>query len=226
MKILIVEDEKRLATTIKRGLKLRGYAVDLIHDGGEAKQRILMYRNEYDLIILDLMLPTLSGEEICIEVRKAGVLTPILVLTAHNDEKIKVDLLHEGADDYMEKPFSFSELEARIVALLRRPHDTLPVELRSPEGSIMLDRKTHTVTVYDAHVPLTLKEFMLLEYFLRNPYKVITRDELLEHAWDFSFSAFSNIVDVHVKNLRKKLDATRTKARIETIRGVGYRFTG
>ena len=226
MKILIVEDEKRLATTIKRGLKTKGYAVDLLHDGAEAKQRILMYRNEYDLIILDLMLPNLSGEEICKEVRDAGVVTPILILTARNELSTKVDLLNSGADDYMEKPFSFSELEARIGALLRRPHDSLPTELRSPEGSIMLDRKTHTVTIYDANVPLTLKEFMLLEYFLRNPYTVITRDELLEHAWDFSFSSFSNVVDVHVKNLRKKLEAARTKARIETVRGVGYRFVG
>jgi len=226
MKILIVEDEKRLATTIKRGLKTRGYAVDLLHDGAEAKQRILMYRNEYDLIILDLMLPGLSGEEICKEVREAGVVNPILILTARSELTTKVDLLNAGADDYMEKPFSFSELEARVGALLRRPHDSLPTELRSPEGSIMLDRKTHTVTIYDANVPLTLKEFMLLEYFLRNPHKVITRDELLEHAWDFSFSSFSNVVDVHVKNLRKKLEAARTKARIETVRGVGYRFVG
>lgn len=226
MKILIVEDEKRLATTIKRGLKTRGYAVDLLHDGAEAKQRILMYRNDYDLVILDLMLPNLTGEEICKEVRDAGVVTPILILTARSELTTKVDLLNSGADDYMEKPFSFSELEARVGALLRRPKDSLPTELRSPEGSIMLDRKTHTVTIYDANVPLTLKEFMLLEYFLRNPYKVITRDELLEHAWDFSFSSFSNVVDVHVKNLRKKLEAARTKARIETVRGVGYRFVG
>lgn len=226
MKILIVEDEKRLATTIQRGLKARGYAVDILHDGAEAKQRILMYRNEYDLVILDLMLPHFTGDEICIDVRKAGVVTPILVLTARNEVSTKVDLLNNGADDYMEKPFSFSELEARVTALLRRPHDTLPTELRSPEGSIMLDRKTHTVTIYDSQVPLTLKEFMLLEYFLRNPYKVIPRDELLEHAWDFNFSSFSNVVDVHVKNLRKKLEATHTKARIETVRGVGYKFVG
>lgn len=226
MRILVVEDEERLAVLIKRGLESKGYAVDFLTDGADAKKRILLYRNEYDVIILDLMLPGADGHEICRTVRGDGVTVPIIVLSARNETENKIELLNSGADDYLEKPFSFSELEARIAALMRRPKETLPTKLQSQDGVLALDKRTHSVTIGDNNVMLTLKEFMLLEYFLRNPNAVIARDELLEHAWDFNYSAFSNVVDVHVKNLRKKLEQAGADARIETIRGVGYRFVG
>ncbi len=226
MRLLIVEDEERLAELLKRGFEKQGYAVDCLYDGDEAKKRILMYRNEYDAVILDLMLPNLDDLTVCQDVRSAGVTMPILVLSARDETESKVNLLQSGADDYVQKPFSFAELEARIAALLRRPQESLVLELTSPDGSIALNKRSHTVAVSGTEVPLTLKEFMLLEYFLRNPNAVIARDELLEHAWDFNYPAFSNTVDVHVKNLRKKLESTATEARIETVRGVGYRFVG
>lgn len=224
MKILVVEDETRLALLLKRGLEQRGYAVDYLSDGLEAIKRISMYREEYDLIILDLMLPGADGHMVCKQVRSEKIPIPILVLSARNETENKINLLHSGADDYMEKPFSFAELEARVGALLRRPQEALPSKLQSPAGDIVLDTTNHRVSVHAHDVPLTLKEFMLLEYFMRNADRVVPRDELLEHAWDFNYLAFSNVVDVHVKNLRKKLEQAHADTRIETVRGVGYRF--
>lgn len=226
MKLLIVEDEKRLANTLKRAFEKRGYAVDVVHDGLEAKTRMLLYRDEYDVTILDLSLPHLSGDKICAFVRRAGVTFPILILTAHGDVREKVDLLHIGADDYVQKPFSFDELEARVAALLRRPLEMIPENVHSAARDITLNKQSHSVYVHGDAVSLTLKEFMLLEYFLRHPDTVITRDDLLAHAWDFEYFAFSNIIDVHVKNLRKKLERAHATTSIETIRGVGYRLVG
>lgn len=221
MRILIVEDEERLAKSIATGLEKQGYAVDTLADGNDAFTRISLYRNEYDAIILDLMLPGLSGEEICKKARDAGVTTPILILTARDEMDTKVDVLNAGADDYLTKPFSFAELLARLQALLRRPTDVVPTILTIDD--ISLDTGTHTVTQDGKPVSLTLKEFALLEYFMRHPGRVLSREDILDHVWDFQFSSFSNVVDVHVKNLRKKLGDDRG-ARIETVRGVGYRF--
>ncbi|GMU74101.1 MAG: DNA-binding response regulator [Candidatus Campbellbacteria bacterium] len=222
MRILIVEDEQKLAETLAQGLERKGYASDIIEDGEKALTRILMHRDDYDLIILDLMLPTLDGREICRQVREQNITVPILVLTARNETENKVDLLESGADDYLVKPFSFSELLARVQALLRRPTTMLPVTLRFAD--IELDVAQHTVTRDGKPVPLTLKEFTLLEYFMRNPDTVINREDILSHLWDFNYESFSNVVDVHVKNLRHKLNAGGRPNLLETVRGVGYRL--
>lgn len=222
MRLLVVEDEPKLAEGISKGLGKHGYAVDVLHDGGEALTRLQVHGRDYDLVLLDLMLPTKSGLEICSEVREAGITTPIIVLTARAETEHKVELLSAGADDYVIKPFSFDELVARIQAVLRRPNESLPAVLE--EGDIKLNPATHEATISGTMLSLTLKEFRLLEYFMRRPNQVIDREELLTHLWDFNYEAFSNVVDVHIKNLRKKLDSHGSSSLLETIRGVGYRF--
>jgi two-component system OmpR family response regulator len=222
MRILLVEDEERLATVLVRGLSKKGYAVDYITDGEKAMKRISLNHIDYDLVILDLMLPSLDGLSICQGMRDANITTPVLILTARDEIDTKVRLLLTGADDYLVKPFAFEELCARIAALARRPVGALPAVLSA--GEITLKSAEHVVTKGEKAVPLTLKEFVLLEYFMRHPNMVINREELLTHLWDFNYSSFSNVVDVHVKNLRKKLDLENSQVVLETIRGVGYRF--
>lgn len=221
MRILLVEDEEKLAKSIQKGLEIEGYAVDYITEGEKAERRIELYREEYDLIILDLMLPDKSGFEICKNARDDGVLTPVLVLTARDAVEDKVKALDAGADDYLVKPFSFEELSARIRALLRRPEESLPVVLRV--GDISLDTKKQQVHVNDEEVKLTLKEFALLEYFMRHPGEVLSREDILDHLWGFDFEGFSNVVDVHIKNLRKKIEYGEGDY-LETVQGVGYRL--
>jgi DNA-binding response OmpR family regulator len=223
MRILIVEDEAKLAEAIKKGLEMKGFSVDWLSDGDKARTRILLYKNEYDLVILDLMLPVVSGDQICRDVREAGITTPIIMLTARNETEFKVGLLNSGADDYITKPFSFDELVARIQAVLRRPENahTGPLKIRD----IVLDPTKHTVMKESKEIPLTLKEFSLLELFMRHPDKAMPREEILDHVWNFDFPGFSNVLDVHMKNLRKKLDTyEETDPLFETIRGVGYRI--
>lgn len=222
MRILVVEDEPKLAAVVQKGLEAKGYAVDTLGDGKEALTRILVHGGDYDLVILDLMLPSLTGNEICREVRAKGVTTPLLILTARNETEHKVELLLSGADDYMVKPFSFDELVARIQAILRRPSETLPTVLRG--GDLELDPVAHTLKQNGKDIPLTLKEFRIVEYFLRHPNQVINREDLLTHLWDFNYEAFSNVVDVHIKNLRRKLDPHDAPSILETIRGIGYRL--
>ena len=222
MRLLVVEDEPKLAAVIQKGLEAKGYAVDVINDGAEALTRIQVHHKDYDLILLDLMLPNKSGSEICKEVRAAGVTTPIVILTARTETEHKVELLLAGADDYMAKPFSFEELLARIQAILRRPSESLPSILSA--GDIELDTVGHVVRKGGEDVPLTLKEFRLLEYFMRHPNQVINREDFLTHLWDFNYEAFSNVVDVHIKNLRQKLDPKDGPSIFETIRGIGYRL--
>ena len=221
MKILVVEDEKKLADALKRGLELEGYAVDIVEDGKKALTRISLHRTDYDLVILDLMLPSMNGLEICREVRSLDITLPILVLTARAEIDTKVTLLSAGADDYLVKPFSFAELSARVQALLRRPAESLPQKLCV--GDIVLDHGTRNVERAGNSVPLTLKEFSLLEYFMRHPGTVVNREDLLTHLWDFNYAGFSNVVDVHVKNLRRKLGED-AEYLLETIRGIGYRL--
>lgn len=223
MRILLVEDEEKLAKAIVQGLTKKGYAVDYILDGEKAMKRIALNHMDYDLVILDLMLPGLDGLSICKKMRESAITTPILILTARDEIETKVDLLLSGADDYLVKPFSFEELTARIAALLRRPVEALPSVITA--GDIVLNSSSHTVTKKNKEISLTLKEFVLLEYFMRHPNIVINREELLTHLWDFNYSSFSNVVDVHVKNLRKKLDLQNGQTVLETVRGVGYRFT-
>jgi DNA-binding response OmpR family regulator len=225
MRILIVEDEEKLAEATKKGLELKGFTVDWLAEGEKARTRMMLYRDEYDLVLLDLMLPEVDGATICKDVREAGVTTPIIILTARDETDMKVDLLNLGADDYLAKPFSFEELVARINAVLRRPEQALPSVLTVRD--ITLDPGKHNVTKAGKEVSLTLKEFSLLEFFMRHPNEAVKRETVLDHVWSFDFPAFSNVLDVHMKNLRKKLDDYGdTDPLFETIRGIGYRLNG
>lgn len=225
MRILIVEDEEKLAQATKKGLELKGFTVDWLADGDKARTRMLLYREEYDIVLLDLMLPGVDGATICRDVRAEGVTTPIIILTARDETENKIDLLNAGADDYLAKPFSFDELVARMNAILRRPEQALPSVLTIRD--ITLDPGKHVVTKNGKEVSLTLKEFSLLEFFMRNPNQAMKREAVLDHVWSFDFPAFSNVLDVHMKNLRKKLDDYENADPLfETIRGVGYRLNG
>jgi len=220
MKILVVEDNEKLAENLKQGLTQEGYAVDIINEGLSAERRILINRDEYDLVVLDRMLPGKDGVSICKEWRRNDVVVPVLMLTALDTIDDKVAGLDVGADDYLSKPFAFKELLARIHALLRRPKKVSPVILSS--GDISINTTTRIVTYKNKIISLTLKEFMVLEYLINNLGKVITRDDLYSHAWDFADSSFSNTVDVHIKNLRKKIHDNGKI--IQTVRGVGYKM--
>lgn len=224
MRILVVEDEEKIAEALSEGLTKKGFAVDVMKDGTEALARLSLHRTDYDLVILDLGLPGTSGAEVCREARAKEVTTPILILTGEDKVETKVDLLLSGADDYLVKPFSFEELLARIQALSRRPVDTKPAILRV--GDIELDPGAHRVKKDGEPLELTLKEFMLLEYFMRHPNEVVNREDLLTHLWDFNYESFSNVIDVHIKNLRRKLGSTGEDSILETVRGIGYRLRG
>jgi DNA-binding response OmpR family regulator len=222
MHLLLVEDEERLARALKKGLESRGFAVDWLSDSERARTRILLYRDEYDLVILDLMLPGIDGAVITESVRKENVTTPIIILTARNETEHKIDLLNKGADDYIVKPFSFEELLARINSVLRRPEKVQAAVLHA--GPIEMDTATRIVRKDGKEVSLTLKEFALLECFMREPNVVLPRETLFDHVWDFNSLSWSNVLDVHMKNLRKKLNHGNDKPLFETVRGVGYRF--
>lgn len=222
MKILLVEDEEKLAQALKRGLEMAGYTVDIVGDGKKALTRISLHRDDYDVVILDLMLPSMDGHEICRQMREKNITVPVLILTARAETDTKVKLLLSGADDYLVKPFSFAELSARLRALLRRPVESLPEVLKAAD--IELNPNTRRVSREGAEVPLTLKEFGLLEYFMRHPNQVVNREDLLNHLWDFNYVGFSNVVDVHIKNLRRKLGGKDDYGLLETVRGIGYRL--
>ena len=222
MKILIIEDNQKLAGGLKKGLEGEGFAVDAIFDGEGGLLRIESRSQDYDLVILDIMLPKISGLDVCANIRKNGINVPILMLTANDAIEDKIVGLDCGADDYVIKPFSFDELTARIRALLRRPVFAVPLELT--KHNISLNSVNRKVTYFDMEIPLTLKEYGLLEYFMRHPGQVLTREQIISSLWDFSFDSFSNIVDVHVKNLRNKFQKNDGKKLFETVHGVGYRF--
>jgi len=223
MRLLLIEDEEKLAKGIKKGLERQGFAVDCLFDGDAGMERIALYSNDYDLIVLDLMLPGKDGLAICKETRALGIAIPILVLTAREATDDKVTLLNAGADDYMVKPFSFDELVARIRTLLRRPDQSLPPEIKVQ--NISLDQSAHRVTKNGKPVTLTLREYSLLEYLMRNKNLVVNREQIQNHVWDFADNSLSNVIDVHIKNLRKKLDhGNRGRTLLETVRGVGYKI--
>jgi two-component system copper resistance phosphate regulon response regulator CusR len=222
MKVLIIEDEESLANLLKKGLEMEGYSADYLTDGESGQKRIIYHHNDYDLVILDLMLPKMSGQEVCESVRELGINIPIIILTAKSETQDKISLLDIGADDYMVKPFEFSELTARIRALIRRPKETIPVELKIKD--IVINQNSRKVTNNGKEVKLTLKEYQLLEYLMRRANETVKRVDLIDNLWDFNFDSFSNIIDVYINRLRDKLDKDRKKNLIETVIGVGYRL--
>jgi len=223
MKILIIEDNRKLAESLKAGLEQEGYAVDALFDGETGVRRLSARDFGYDLLLLDVLLPGKSGLEVSAELRKKDIMIPILMLTAMDATRDKVLGLDAGADDYLVKPFEFEELLARVRALLRRPKAATPVVLSV--GHITLDASTRSVVVAGAPISLTLREYGVLEYLMRHPDQVLSREQILSNVWDFSFDSLSNVVDVHIKNIRKKLGTIYGKS-LETLRGVGYRLKG
>ena len=222
MRLLIVEDDETLARNLQKLLQVRGFAVDHLSDGQKAKTRILLYRSDYDAILLDLSLGGgMDGKQLAEEVREEGVKTPIIILTGASDTQSKVALLNAGADDYIVKPFSSEELVARIHSVLRRPETLMPT-IHSV-GDLEVHVNSRRVRAGEKDVTLTLKEYSLLECFVRRPGEVLTREELYNELWDFNALTWSNVLDVHMKNLRKKL-ADASQAKLETVRGTGYRL--
>ena len=220
MKILVVEDDRKVAGFIEQGLREEGYAVDVAPDGDEGTTLAHVY--DYDLIVLDVMLPKKNGLQLASELRREGRKAPILMLTARDATEDVVRGLDAGADDYLTKPFKFDELLARVRALVRRGGANRTELLNY--GPVELDRLKHKVRVKGKKLEVTPKEFQLLEDFLLRPEEVIRRTELLEKVWDLHFDPESNVVDVHVGNLRRKLKTASDVDLIETVRGVGFRL--
>jgi heavy metal response regulator len=218
VRLLVVEDEKKVASFIKKGLEEEGYAVDLAPDGEEGLGMAL--DGVHDLIILDICLPRMDGLRVLQELRKQKVATPVLLLTVRATIEDKVLGLDAGADDYLTKPFAFQELLARIRALLRRRAEAEPPILQVAD--LILDPAQRSVSRGGERIDLTTREFALLAYFMRNPGRVLTRTMISEHVWDYHFDTMTNVIDVYVNYLRKKIDAGREPKLIHTVRGVGY----
>jgi DNA-binding response OmpR family regulator len=220
MRVLVVEDEKAMASALKRGLEADGFAVDVALDGvtglWQAKE------NPYDAVVLDIMLPGMNGYRVCAELRDEGIWTPVLMLTAKDGELDEAEALDTGADDYLTKPFSFVVLVARLRALLRRGSHERPTILST--GDLVLDPARHTCSRGDTLIDLTPREFAVLEYLMRRAGEVVPKSEILEHVWDFAFEGDVNVVEVYVGYLRKKIDAPFDRRAIQTVRGVGYRL--
>jgi two-component system OmpR family response regulator len=220
MRVLVVEDEVKMASLVRRGLVEEGYAADVAGKGEDALW--MAQAHPYDAIVLDVTLPGLNGFETCRRLRSEGVWAPVLMLTARDAVEDRVGGLDAGADDYLTKPFSFAELLARLRALVRRGGVERPTALAV--GDLRLDPASRRAWRGDAEIPLSPKEFALLEIFMRRPGQVLSRLQLLEHAWDFAYENRSNIVDVYVRYLREKVDRPFGARSIETVRGVGYRL--
>jgi heavy metal response regulator len=218
MRILVVEDDKKVAGFIKKGLEEESYAVDVAYDGEDGLH--FGSEGQYDLIILDIMLPKIDGLEILSQLRDQGKDTPILLLTAKDAVDDKVTGLNKGADDYLTKPFAFSELLARVRVLLRRGKAEVKTTLMILD--LTLDLVSHKVNRGGDEIELTGKEYGLLEYFMRNQEKVLTRTMIAEHVWDYNFDTFTNVIDVYINHLRKKIDKGRELKLLHTLRGVGY----
>jgi len=217
MRVLVVEDEKKVAAFIKRGLVEESYAVDIAYDGEEGQH--LAESNEYDVILLDIMLPKKSGVEVLRGLRAKSIKTPVLLLTARDSVDDRVEGLDCGADDYLTKPFAFAELIARVRALMRRGEQGLSLLKFS---NLSLDPATRRAKRGDRDIELTVKEYALLEYFLRNPNRVLTRTMIAEHVWDHTFDSETNVVDVYLNHLRNKIDKNEEVKLLRTVRGVGY----
>ena len=218
MRVLVIEDEVRLGEALKRGLEAEGFAVDVLQNGTEGLW--MATENPYDLILLDIMLPGTNGFKICGTLREREVWTPILMLTAKDGELDEAESLDTGADDFLSKPFSFTVLLARIRALLRRGASERPVVISA--GDLRLDPASHSVTRGNSDIVLTSREFSLLELLMRRKGEVLTKKVILEHVWDYDFEGDSNIVEVYIGYLRKKIDTPFDRRAIRTIRGVGY----
>ena len=218
MRLLVVEDEKKVASFIAKGLSEESYAVDVAYDGEEGA--FMARENDYDLIILDLMLPKLNGMEVLRELRREGNVVPVLILTAKDSVDDIVAGLEGGCDDYLTKPFAFAELLARVHALLRRSMEVQVPLLKVADLS--LNPVTREITRGDRQIGLTSKEYALLEYFMRNVNRVLTRTLISEHVWDYEYDSLTNVVDVYVNYLRKKIDQDSDQKLIHTVRGVGY----
>jgi DNA-binding response OmpR family regulator len=220
MRILIVEDDTRVSDLLKRGLEAECFVVDISHDGEEGLK--LAVQHDYDLLVLDNVLPKKSGIEVCRELRARGRAMPIIILSVKSETFTKVELLRAGADDYLSKPYSFEELLARVQALLRRPRhiDSEVITI----GPLTLDSKRHVVRYGQQEIYLSRKEFMLLEYLMRNRGIVLSRGMILEHVWDMNTDPFSNTIESHIMSLRKKLERPAKVKLIYTISGRGYKF--
>ena len=220
MRILLIEDNVHISDLVKLGLEAELFTVDTCSDGVSGSYQART--NEYDLIILDIGLPKRRGPEVCRDIRAAGKKTPIIMLSVESDILTKVELLSIGADDYMTKPFSFEELLARARALLRRPHTQVPEKLSVDD--LVLDSHTQEVERGKKKIYLTKKEFSLLEYLMRQDGRIVTRGSLLEHVWDLDGNPFSNSIETHICNLRKKINLPRRPRLIENVPGRGYRL--
>ncbi len=218
MRVLVIEDEKKVADFISNGLAEEGYAVDVAHDGDQGY--FLATTNEYDAILLDIMLPKMDGFTLCTKLRAEDNHTPILMLTAKDAIKDKVRGLDAGADDYLTKPFAFEELLARIRSLLRKK--SLQQKTRFQVDNLVLDTITHIVSRGEREIQLSVKEYALLEYLMRNTGSVVTRTMIAEHVWDINFDTFTNVIDVYISYLRNKIDRGHDTKLIHTVRGRGY----
>ncbi|OPY80642.1 MAG: Transcriptional regulatory protein CusR [Syntrophorhabdus sp. PtaU1.Bin058] len=218
MKILVVEDEKKVANFVKKGLLEEGYSVDVVHNGKDGLNFAI--DQSYDLIILDIYLPGIDGLTILRKLRDGKVKTPVLLLTVRATIEDKVLGLDSGADDYLTKPFAFEELIARVRALLRRKRDANETVIQVAD--LILDPVRRTVTRKGQEIALTLKEFSLLEYLMQNAGRVLTRTMIIDHVWNYDFDTETNVIDVYVNYLRKKIDAGHDVKLIHTVRGVGY----
>jgi two-component system, OmpR family, copper resistance phosphate regulon response regulator CusR len=218
MRVLVVEDEQKINRTICQALREEAYAVDSAGDGEEGEELALI--NQYDLIVLDLLLPKKPGVLVCRSLREQGITTPILMLTAKDTVEDRVQGLDMGADDYLTKPFSLPELLARVRALLRRENPVKSARLQVAD--LLVDTNSHRVTRAGAPIDLTSKEYAMLEYFMRNEDHVLTRTMISEHVWDDQFDSLSNIIDVYIRRLRRKIDEGFSPRLLHTIRGSGY----
>jgi DNA-binding response OmpR family regulator len=222
MRILLVEDERRIAQAVKEGLEQESYAVDVEYDGEDGLNAALA--EDYDLIILDVMMPVLNGFEVSKKLRASGIKSPILMLTAKDQDKDIVQGLDSGADDYLPKPFSFSVLLARIRALMRRPQDTIGQVLSV--GSLTLDTTLKTVARNGQDIKLSAKEYAILEYFMRNPGRILSKNNIMAHVWDFDSDILPNNIEVFITYLRAKIDKPfKEPPLIHTIRGFGYKLS-
>jgi heavy metal response regulator len=222
MRILVVEDEKKVASFLKKGLEEECYAVDCAYDGEEAL--FMVEANDYDLVLLDIMLPKIDGLEVLLRVRDKGFNLPVLMLTAKDSVEDVVRGLDAGGDDYLTKPFAFAELLARVRALLRRKEREPAGELQVAD--LVLDPVSHRVIRGEEEIELTTKEYALLEYLMRHANRVVTRTMISEHVWDYHFDPMTNVIDVYVNHLRRKIDLNPSHKLIHTIRGVGYMVKG